>query len=59
MREIRILWGAGSALTAIGFVFLLLRNVVSIALISSMIIGWIPIIGPFIGGIWTLVLEVL
>jgi hypothetical protein len=25
----------------------------------GMIIGWIPIIGPFIGGIWTLVLEVL
>jgi hypothetical protein len=24
-----------------------------------MIIGWIPIIGPFIGGIWTFVLEVL
>jgi len=24
-----------------------------------MIIGWIPVIGPFIGGIWTLVLEVL
>jgi len=24
-----------------------------------MIIGWIPIIGPFIGGIWSLVLEVL
>jgi hypothetical protein len=25
----------------------------------GMITGWIPIIGPFIGGIWTLVLEVL
>jgi hypothetical protein len=25
----------------------------------GMIIGWIPVIGPFIGGIWTLVLEVL
>ena len=25
----------------------------------GMIIGWIPVIGPFIGGIWTLVLEVI
>lgn len=25
----------------------------------AMVIGWIPVVGPFIGGIWTLVLEVL
>jgi hypothetical protein len=25
----------------------------------GMIIGWIPVIGPIIGGIWTLVLEVM
>ncbi|MFA4876989.1 MAG: YIP1 family protein [Methanoregula sp.] len=25
----------------------------------GMIIGWIPVIGPFIGGIWTFVLEIL
>jgi hypothetical protein len=25
----------------------------------GMVIGWIPFIGPFIGGIWTLVLDVL
>jgi len=25
----------------------------------AMVIGWIPFVGPFIGGIWTLVLDVL